>query len=632
MLLRVRPGLGKILGLAGVLGLTGGLAAAQRPGGSPSPPYVDVNRPVAVNVSVRDSHGFPLEEPVNVRLYSSLGAFDSRTTTREGSTARFESVRAGEYQLEIKGVGFLDSTEHVSIGTFGQEVTLTVFLFREGEIYPGAPPPAPEKSDAKIRAEMEKGLEAMKRKDYAAASKSFEKAAAMAPKNPDPAFLMGVAQLAMQQQNLARAQFEKVLKEFPNYQKAMVALGEMEYQDNQMDAAAKHLEEATRAGQTDWRVAMMLATIYAKSGRLPEAEASAETAMTLAQEKGAAATLLLANVQAAEGKASEARVTYRKYLQTYPEDGGAASAKAALARLAGVPPGASPTTNGDGKVAVPPPPKPEVDPATTHPWAPPDVDSVSSAMAPGAGCNLDQVLQNAGQRLRVLLGNIEKFTATEQVQDQEVDRYGVAGSARERKFMYVAFVHTLSNGYTYVEESRIGAKESEELPISLSTTGMNGLGVSVLQPFFRPYLNFTCQGLTNINGKAAWELRFEEKLKAAEALRKWRKNGDLINIPLKGKVWISAAGYDVLRVETDLVEPVTRLELTRDHLQVNYGPVSFRNGAETLWLPQTGELYVEVHKKRYHQQHILTDYLMFAIDTPHKQKAPKQEPTEETKP
>ncbi len=59
----------------------------------------------------------------------------------------------------------------------------------------------------------------------------------------------------------------------------------------------------------------------------------------------------------------------------------------------------------------------------------------------------------------------------------------------------------------------------------------------------------------------------------------------------------------LLRVETDLIAPVEKLELSRDHLTVDYGPVSFQNGAAKLWLPWTAEMYMELHGKRYHHKH-----------------------------
>ena len=71
----------------------------------------------------------------------------------------------------------------------------------------------------------------------------------------------------------------------------------------------------------------------------------------------------------------------------------------------------------------------------------------------------------------------------------------------------------------------------------------------------------------------------------------------------------------MLGVETDLREPVDSLKLTRDHMTVNYGPVKFNDGQSQLWLPWTAEMYLELHAKRYHHTHTLTNYVMFNVNS-----------------
>ena len=62
-----------------------------------------------------------------------------------------------------------------------------------------------------------------------------------------------------------------------------------------------------------------------------------------------------------------------------------------------------------------------------------------------------------------------------------------------------------------------------------------------------------------------------------------------------------------MHIETDLRESQPELELNRDHLVIDYGPVEFGNGKTTLWLPWYAELFMELHGKRYHHGHLLTN-------------------------
>jgi len=103
----------------------------------------------------------------------------------------------------------------------------------------------------------------------------------------------------------------------------------------------------------------------------------------------------------------------------------------------------------------------------------------------------------------------------------------------------------------------------------------------------------------------------------------WTNRHGTFPVPLKGRVWIAANTYDVLHLETDLREPVTQIELSRDHRAIDYGPVRFEHGGTSLWLPWYAELHMELRGKRYHHRHTLTDYKLFSVDTTHAVSAPK---------
>ena len=234
--------------------------------------------------------------------------------------------------------------------------------------------------------------------------------------------------------------------------------------------------------------------------------------------------------------------------------------------------------------------------------------------------------------MQAQLENFEKFTATERIEHQQIDRYGMPGPAQAREFSYIVFVHPFKEHSLYLEENRNGTSDTSGFPTSLATTGLNGLGVSILQPAYQGGFIYRCEGLTSVRGEAAWQIHFEESTATPGyiGVREWRKKGLLYDIPIKGRIWVAASSFNLLRVETDLIAPVEKLELSRDHLTVDYGPVNFQNGAAKLWLPWTAEMYMELHGKRYHHKHFLTDYLLFEVDTSNKVHKPKEPPSLET--
>ena len=135
----------------------------------------------------------------------------------------------------------------------------------------------------------------------------------------------------------------------------------------------------------------------------------------------------------------------------------------------------------------------------------------------------------------------------------------------------------------------------------------------------------TCEGLTQLRGVAAWQVHFVQKAEAS-GIRSWQTTQKTYDIALKGRIWVSSTNFSVLRVETDLREPIQDLQATRDHLIVNYGPVEFGAGSQALWLPWTADMFTEFHGKRHRYKHSLTNYFLFAIDTTEKISKPKEDP------
>jgi Flp pilus assembly protein TadD len=580
-----------------------------------------------VTISVRDSGGLPLDTPALVKLRGSMDNTYRTASTQDAGAAVFEGIPQGEYEAEAKCVGYETGTEHVSVTGYGAILQVYVYLLRESESKPDEKKPQGLMMAPKLQAEIEKGLEALHKHQFESARLHFAKGSQLAPGNPDVVYLQGVAELGLNQNDLARKDFEHALSLDPGHERALLALGEEQLRAGEIAAAIANLEKAFQINGAGWRTNFLLASAYAKAGRLAEAEARAEHAAALAHNKGAIALLLLGEIQQQEGKRADARRSWQQLIANFPDDSAAEEAKRDLAApTAVISPNKPPTAGELASLPVPALPSLDLAPPAERPWAPPDIDSKEYPMAQGASCSVDEILPRAEHRLELQLQNFEKFAATEHIEHQEIDRYGRPGPVRARDFSYIVFVQRFEKNSFFLQEQRDSRGPDDSFPTSLATVGLNNLGVAVLQPANRKDFHFLCEGLSNVRGRAAWQIRFEERKESHGSVREWKRNGQIYGIPLKGRMWISSAGFDIVRVETDLREPVVPLGLTRDHLLVDYGPVKFISSNITLWLPESAEMFMELHGHRYHHKHYLTDYMLFEVDTNHRIGKPKDAP------
>jgi len=603
------------------------LAFAQRPdiGGMqmPSP-----GGTVSVAIAVRDLQGAPPSTAANVHLYSQTNGYDTTSITGGTSDAVF-SVPPGDYRVEVRCDGYQLASEELMVAPrdLATETYVTVLLKpapvnASGKSLTGGPIMTP-----KLQQTIAKGVDALRQRNCDLAKKQFQKGTQMAPGSAELAFLMGATEFCLEHTDLARKSFERAVELDPNFEKALLSLGEMQLVAGETNIAIVTLQKAVSVNATDWRVHLVLANAYHRiPGHLPDAEAHARRAVDLAEDKGGSARLLLGQIYLAEGKTLDARKTWQKLAEDLPSDPSAVVAKRKL----------EDTTLGlrdFRENSSLPPPKvlydtdlliPEVDTS----WSPPDIDDNSPTVL-GVSCSTTDALERAFLRTKTQLANFEKFTATEHIEHQEIDRHGAPGKVKTREFSYIVFVVPYHGDSFYLEESRdADQKTTDSFPTSLATTGLNSLAISLLQPSDRSNFRYQCEGITQLRSEAVWRIRFQEESTEALGVRRWKRNGMVYNVPFKGRLWISQSTYDVLRVETDLLAPMSKLQLTRDHLRVDYGPVKFDRGNQTLWLPWDAEMFMELRGKRYHHRHYLSDYRLFEVDTTNKISKPKNAPTD----
>ena len=108
---------------------------------------------------------------------------------------------------------------------------------------------------------------------------------------------------------------------------------------------------------------------------------------------------------------------------------------------------------------------------------------------------------------------------------------------------------------------------------------------------------------------------FRRKAEPAQSVPVICHQGFRYPVQLTGRAWIDARSYQVVRLESDLLKPVEKIHLVRDHISIEYASVHFRTRNEQLWLPQSADLYVELGGHRFYRRHSFTNFRIFSTDT-----------------
>src|ERR1700730_13400688 len=80
-------------------------------------------------------------------------------------------------------------------------------------------------------------------------------------------------------------------------------------------------------------------------------------------------------------------------------------------------------------------------------WIPEDIDSSVPPVSPGVPCSMAAVLEGAGKRIKELVQNVDRFTATEVLVHQDVSPSGRMGRAETVKFDYLVSISQERDGF-----------------------------------------------------------------------------------------------------------------------------------------------------------------------------------------
>jgi hypothetical protein len=260
-------------------------------------------------------------------------------------------------------------------------------------------------------------------------------------------------------------------------------------------------------------------------------------------------------------------------------------------------------------------------------WLPSEAPDKIPALDPSANCNLEKVLQHAGQRIQEFVSNVERFTAREYLLQETISKSGKISGSEKRKYDYLVSINEIRPGILNVEEYLKGSYSPDAEPggiTGLSTKGLPAL-VLIFHPNYADDFSMKCEGLATVNGQPAWQVSFQQRADRPNRIRSYSfgSNGMPHPVALKGRAWFTSNSYQIVSLRSDLLGPLPGIRLSVDHTAIEYGPVHFSKRGEDLWLPQSAELYSDLKGKRIHQRMNFSEYLLFAVDQSQKIGAPK---------
>jgi tetratricopeptide (TPR) repeat protein len=467
-----------------------------------------------------------------------------------------------------------------------------------------------------------KALEDMRINKLANAQADLTAAQRFAPESADIEYLMGLCASRANDTASAKAHWTKALTLNANHLSTLLALSQNLLHDHDTTQANIYLRRALDTEPTAWRAHMLLAQADLLDRRNDEAVTEAERAVELGHDSASSVQPLLAHALFETGEKDRANQILQAYLKTHPKD---ANATRLYERL-NAPRSVSTALNTTKEHPTVDMSETDIDSAEPLPpnWLPPDIDEKIPAVESGTACVASDVVQKAGEQIVNLIHDVDRFTATETLTHESVNKFGIAALPEKRKFDYLVSIQSSPAGPLSVSEYRNNNGTQGQFPDNIATNGLPAL-VLVFHPYYAANYDMVCEGLARTSRGLAWQIHFRQLPDKTNGIKSYQfgMNGPSYEVRLKGRVWISADNYDIIRMESDIISPIPQIRLMADHTNIEYGPVTFRETNTTLWLPQSAEVYFAWLGRRIHRRHEFSNYLLFGIDDQQQITAPK---------
>lgn len=245
-------------------------------------------------------------------------------------------------------------------------------------------------------------------------------------------------------------------------------------------------------------------------------------------------------------------------------------------------------------------------------------EAVSHQVQDEISCPLSRILEGASERATEMVENLQRFTATEKIEHTEFRKNGKARYSANQVFSYVAEIDQASGSF-WVEEYRSAKTQGEPPPLSDTGTAAFAL---IFHPQKIGNFEFHCEARTEVNGISAWQLSFEESPDPRKSFHQIRIDRSIYQLRFKGRAWIAADDHQILRLQTDLVAPISQIHLQQEHLDITYAPVDFDKRKLRVWLPENASMQIRYRGHSYQRVHNFSHFQLFLVVTEQTVKEP----------
>jgi hypothetical protein len=240
---------------------------------------------------------------------------------------------------------------------------------------------------------------------------------------------------------------------------------------------------------------------------------------------------------------------------------------------------------------------------------------------------LDSILSAVGKTVAEFFANLPNTSSLEEVHQEKLSRKQKVGTRLDQKFRYLCFTPAQAWGPGFDEyRSDEGGRQASPQGLQdgfMLTSGFASASL-VFHPMYQSQADFRYLGRQKVDGRDAYVIAFAQQPAKARLNGAFSSGKISMTTFSQGLAWVDSESYEIIRLRTDLLTPLSEVKLERATTEIAFGKVHFRGIDKEFMVPQQVTVEVDWNGKHLRNQHRYSEFKLFKVEATEKVGKPKQ--------
>jgi tetratricopeptide (TPR) repeat protein len=254
---------------------------------------------------------------------------------------------------------------------------------------------------------------------------------------------------------------------------------------------------------------------------------------------------------------------------------------------------------------------------------PPDLKGLEPATDQG---QLDSILSAVGKTVADFFRNFPNTTSLEKIHQEQLGRKQKVGATLDQKFHYLCFTPAGAWGPGFYEyrADMLGNRTSPRGSQDgfMLTAGFAAASL-LFHPTYQSQAAFRYLGRQKVNGRDTYVIAFAQQPGKARVYGIFRFGELSMTTLSQGLAWVDSESYEITRLRTDLLMPLSDVKLERETTEIAFGEVHFKGIGKGFSVPQQVTVTVDWNGKHLQNKHLYSEFKLFNVEATDKPGKPK---------